>query len=172
MNKHERKINLATAFELTVELPNGETGHYLAANDLEPAIMHRVQTRGSEWRNVWLDALFNVPVAPYLPKGDKQQPPIRTVRVIEVEKVELTPQLSKLMRTRSQFLPVDMWSKQSVADSFNFMHHDHSYWSQRQIEADIDFWKNKNRHPVINFITWLRIKQQRRRVRIAKHLSK
>lgn len=155
-----RKINLATAFELTVELPNGETGHYLAANDLEPAIMHRVKTRGDAWKNVWMDALFNVPVAPYLKKGSPHCPPIRTGRVLEVNQVELTPKLKKLMRTRSQFLPVDMWAHQSVAQSYNFMHHDHPYWSQKQIKADIDFWKNQEKHPAIDFVTWLRTKIQ------------
>lgn len=160
---------MTTAFELTVEFPNGESKHYLAANDLEPAIMHRVKTRGNNWRQVWLDALFNVPVAPYLPQGaPRRRPPIRTVKVLEVNQVELTPERKKLMRTRSQFLPVAMWGKQSEDKSFNFMHHDHPYWSQKQIQADIDFWCTGHHHPAIDFVTWIRTKLQWHRLRVAK----
>lgn len=159
---------MATVFELTVEFPNGETAKYLAANDLEPAIEHRVKTRGDNWREVWLDALFNVPVAPYLPKGaPRRRPPIRTVKVLEVEQVELTPARQKLMRTRSQFLPAAMWEEQSTDKTFNFMHHDHPYWSQKQIKADIDFWRNGHHHPAINFVTWLRARLQWHRLRVA-----
>lgn len=159
---------MSTAFELTVELPNGQKAHYLAANDLEPAIMHRVKTRGNSWQEVWINALFNVPVAPYLPKGaPRRRPPIRTVKVLNVKEIELTPETEKLMRTRSQFLPVAIWKQQSVDQSFNFLRHDHPFWSQKQIRADIDFWKDDHHHPVINFVTWLRTKLQWHRLHVA-----
>lgn len=159
-------------FKLTIELPNGKTASYLAANDLEPAIMHRVKTRGKEWREVWLDALFNVPVAPYLPKGaPRRRPPIRTVKVLAVNEAQLTSETTALMRTRSQFLPESIWKNQSVDQSFNFMRHDHPYWSQKQIKADIDFWKDHRHHPAINFVTWLRTKLQWHRFRVAKNHS-
>ena len=161
------------AFELTIEFPNGKTARYLATNDLEPAILHRLKTRGNKWRNVWLDALFNVPVAPYLPKGAaRRRPPIRTGKVLTVNKVPLTPERAKLPRTRSQFLPAEMWTKQSVDQSYNFMRHDHPYWSQKQIRADIDFWRHDHQHPFIDTVTvirkkvqWHRLKKPERRAR-------
>lgn len=77
---------MATAFLVHTRLSWGKTCDYLIANDVEPGLMHRYETR-EDWQGVILDALINVPLAPYLPSG-QPIPPIGTAKVIGVEAVD------------------------------------------------------------------------------------
>lgn len=51
---------MATAFLVHTQLNWGKTCDYLIANDVEPGLMHRYETR-EDWQEVILDALINVP---------------------------------------------------------------------------------------------------------------
>ncbi len=53
---------MATAFLVHTQLSWGKTCDYLIANDVEPGLMHRYETR-EDWQEVILDALINVPLA-------------------------------------------------------------------------------------------------------------
>ena len=66
------------AFLLHVQLSWGIERDYLLANDVEPGLLHRYQTR-KNWQEVIVDALINVPVAPYLPEG-YPLPPMATAK--------------------------------------------------------------------------------------------
>lgn len=150
---------MVAAFKLHVEFSWGEKRDYLLANDVEPGLEHRYQTR-ENWQEVMRDALINVPVGPYI-KDNRVIPPIATAKVIDVMACEsVDPQLQ---RTRSQFIMVAVWKKQSNEQDYNFMHHDYPYWSQRQIKADVDCWNNGNKHPFINLITKWRVYLQKHR---------
>ncbi|MRN06607.1 hypothetical protein EAI26_04250 [Lactobacillus sp. 0.1XD8-4] len=153
---------MSTAFLVHVQLSWGEERDYLIANDVEAGLMHRYETR-ADWQEVVIDALINVPLAPYLP-SKTVIPPIATAKIISVEAVNLAKVDEKIQRTRSQFIMAAVWKKQSATVNYNFLHHDYSKWSQRQIEADVDYWCNKNHHPLINLITRWRCAQQRRRL--------
>lgn len=147
-----------TAFKLIVKLSWGPTREYLIANDVEPGLQHRYETR-PHWESVIVDALINVPVAPYLP-SNKHVPPIATGKVIAVA-VAKESELN-LPRTRSQFIMADIWQKHDTAGNYNFLHHDYGKWTQRQIWADVDYWCTGTHHPVITWLTRLRIKYQQR----------
>ncbi|CDN26091.1 hypothetical protein ACLOA0_06425 [Limosilactobacillus fermentum] len=47
----------------------------------------------------------------------------------------------------------EMWQKQDVSVDATFLHHDHPQLSQYQIRADVDYWLNHRRHPLITLIT-------------------
>lgn len=153
---------MSTAFLIHAQLSWGAQRNYLLANDVEPGLLHRYQTR-ENWQEVIIDALINVPVAPYLP-SDKVMPPIATAKVVGVEAVDLADVNEEVQRTRSQFIMAAVWKKQSAATNYNFLHHDYVQWSQRQIQADVDFWCNGHRHPLTNLITLWHASQQRRRL--------
>ena len=103
---------MATAFLVHTRLSWGKTCDYLIANDVEPGLMHRYETR-EDWQEVILDALINVPLAPYLPSG-QPIPPIGTAKVIGVEAVDPAQVKKTVQRTRSQFIMATIWKKQSV----------------------------------------------------------
>lgn len=150
---------MVKAFKLHIKLSWGEERDYLLANDVEPGLEHRYQTR-ENWQEVMRDALINVPVGPYI-KDNRVIPPIATAKVIDVfacEKVD-----PHLQRTRSQFIMAAVWQKQTDEQDYNFMHHDYSRWSQRQIKADVDYWNNGTKHPWINLMTKWRIWLQEHR---------
>ena len=146
-----------TAFKVKVKLSWGPTKEYLIANDVEPGLQHRYETR-KNWQEVMDNALINVPVAPYLP-SNKHMPPIATGKVIMVT-VAKEDEL-KLLRTRSQFIMADIWQKHSTAVNYNFLHHDYDKWTQRQIYADVDYWCTGSHHPIITWLTRQRIDYQR-----------
>lgn len=52
---------MVAAFKLHVVLSWGEERNYLLANDVEPGLEHRYQTR-ENWQEVMKGALINVPV--------------------------------------------------------------------------------------------------------------
>lgn len=147
------------AFKLHVILSWGEERDYLLANDVEPGLEHRYQTR-ENWQEVMRDALINVPVGPYL-KSKCVIPPIATAKVLDVtacDQIDPT-----LQRTRSQFIMAAIWQKQTFEQDYNFMHHDYPSWSQKQIWADVDYWNTGQSHPVINLITKWRVMLQKHR---------
>lgn len=150
---------MSMAFLLHVQLSWGIERDYLLANDVEPGLLHRYQTR-KNWQEVIVDALINVPVAPYLPEG-YPLPPMATAKVIRVEAVELADVGPDVQRTRSQFIMAIVWQKQTAATNYNFLHHDYGKWTQRQIWGDVDFWCNHQRHPWITLITKWRCYWQR-----------
>ncbi|KRL26577.1 hypothetical protein FD27_GL001256 [Limosilactobacillus frumenti DSM 13145] len=145
-----------TAFKVKVQLSWGPTKEYLIANDVEPGLQHRYETR-KHWQNVMDNALINVPVAPYLP-SNKHVPPIATGRVIKV--TVASEEEMQLLRTRSQFIMADIWQKHDTAGNYNFLHHDYEKWTQRQIYADVDYWCTGAHHPIITWVTRQRIKYQ------------
>lgn len=153
---------MSTAFLVRVRLSWGTERHYLLANDVEPGLMHRYQTR-ENWQEVVMDALINVPLAPYLPSKNVI-PPIGTAKIIGVEAVDLADVEGKVQRTRSQFIMAAIWKKQSALANYNFLHHDYSKWTQRQIWADVDYWCNSKHHFWINLITKWRCYRQRQRL--------
>ena len=103
---------MATAFLIHTRLSWGKTCDYLIANDVEPGLMHRYETR-EDWQEVILDALINVPLAPYLPSG-QPIPPIGTAKVVGVEAVDPSQVKENVQRTRSQFIMATIWKKQSA----------------------------------------------------------
>lgn len=145
-----------TAFKVKVQLSWGPTKEYLIANDVEPGLQHRYETR-KNWQDVMENALINVPVAPYLP-SNKHVPPIATGKVVTV--TVANEDEMKLLRTRSQFIMADIWQKHDTAGNYNFLHHDYSKWTQRQIYADVDYWCTGTHHPVITWLTRQRVKYQ------------
>lgn len=147
-----------TAFKVTVQLSWGPQREYLIANDVEPGLQHRYETR-KNWQEVMDNALINVPVAPYLP-SKRPVPPISTGKVVAVA-VASQDEL-KLQRTRSQFIMKDIWQKHDTAGNYNFLHHDYDKWTQRQIWADVDYWCTGTHHPFITWVTRQRIKHQQR----------
>ena len=153
---------MATAFLVHTRLSWGKTCDYLIANYVEPGLMHRYETR-EDWQEVILDALINVPLAPYLPSG-QPIPPIGTVKVIGVEAVDPAQVKKTVQRTRSQFIMATIWKKQSVLKNYNFLHHDYDKWTQKQIWADVDYWCDSKHHPFINLITKWRCTRQRQRL--------
>lgn len=153
---------MSTTFLLHVQLSWGEERDYLIANDVEPGLQHRYETR-ENWQEVIINALINVPVAPYLP-SNAIIPPISTAKVLGVEAVESADIDPEIQRTRSQFIMAVVWQKQTVETNYNFLHHDYDEATQRQIKADVDHWCNGNHHPLINLTTKWRIAQQRRRL--------
>lgn len=154
---------MATTFLLHVRLSWGEERDYLIANDVEPGLMHRFQTRDN-WQEVIVDALINVPVAPYLP-SNRVIPPIATAKVLGVSAVDSADVAADVQRTRSQFIMAVVWKKQTAAVNYNFLHHDYDQWTQRQIKADVDYWCNQKQHPFITFVTKIRCAKQRQRLR-------
>ena len=150
---------MVAAFKLHVVLSWGEERNYLLANDVEPGLEHRYQTR-ENWQEVMKGALINVPVGSYI-KDNRVIPPIATAKVLGVTAVDQVD--PKLQRTRSQFIMAAIWESQSEVQDYNFMHHDYSRWSQRQIKADVDYWNNGTRHPWINMVTQWRIWLQKHR---------
>ncbi|MBB1123952.1 hypothetical protein [Limosilactobacillus albertensis] len=153
---------MSTAFLVRVQLSSGVEHHYLLANDVEPGLMHRYQTR-EDWQEVIIDALINVPLAPYLP-SKKITPPIGTAKVMGVEAVDLANVDNKVQRTRSQFIMAAIWKKQSALANYNFLHHDYDKWTQRQIQADVDYWCNSKHHLFVNLVTKWRCYRQRQRL--------
>lgn len=152
---------MSTAFLVHVQFSWGEKRAYLLANDVEPGLMHRYMSRDN-WQEVIIDALINVPVAPYLP-SKSVMPPICTAKVCEVKALELEKVDPTIQRTRSQFIMAAIWQKQPAASNYNFLHHDYSWWTQRQIKADVEYWCNHHRHPLINLVTrWRCLRQQYR----------
>ncbi|MBB1079964.1 hypothetical protein H5S09_08850 [Limosilactobacillus sp. STM2_1] len=149
-------------FLIHSQLSWGEKQDYFLANDVEPGLMHRYQTR-EDWQEVIIDALINVPVAPYLP-SNSVIPPISTAKVIGVEAVDIQQANQNILRTRSQFIMAAVWKKQSSQANYNFLHHDYSKWTQRQIKADVDYWCNGHTHPFITLVTKLRRARQRYRL--------
>jgi hypothetical protein len=147
------------AFKLHVKLSWGEEREYLLANDVEPGLEHRYQTR-ENWQEVMQGALINVPVGPYI-KDNRAIPPMATAKVLDVVACKKTD--PQLQRTRSQFIMAAVWQKQSDEQDYNYMHHDYPKWSQRQIKADVDYWNNGTSHPFITLITKWRIWLQRHR---------
>ncbi|WP_076461030.1 DUF7679 family protein [Limosilactobacillus caccae] len=152
---------MATTFLLHVQLSWGEERDYLIANDVEPGLMHRYQTRDN-WQEVIIDALINVPVAPYLP-SKAVNPPIATAKVMSVKAIDLADAQPDVQRTRSQFIMAVVWQKQTSAANYNFLHHDYDKWTQRQIKADVDYWCEHKRHPLTTLVTKWRCAEQRRR---------
>ena len=154
---------MATAFLVHTRLSWGKTCDYLIANDVEPGLMHRYETR-EDWQEVILDALINVPLAPYLPSG-QPIPPIGTAIVVGVEAVDPSQVKENVQRTRSQFIMATIWKKQSALKNYNFLHHDYDKWTQKQIWADVDYWCDAKKHPVIDLITKWRCARQYQRLR-------
>lgn len=154
---------MSTTFLLHVQLSWGEKRDYLIADDVEPGLQHRYETR-ENWQEVIINALINVPVAPYLP-SNTVVPPISTAKVLGVEAVELADVNKDVQRTRSQFIMAVVWQKQSAAANYNFLHHDYDQWTQRQIKADVDHWCNGNNHLFVSQITKWRCLVQRWRLR-------
>lgn len=154
---------MATAFLVHTRLSWGKTCDYLIANDVEPGLMHRYETR-EDWQEVILDALINVPLAPYLPSG-QPIPPIGTAKVVGVEAVDPSQVKENVQRTRSQFIMATIWKKQSALKNYNFLHHDYDKWTQKQIWADVDYWCDSKKHPVIDLITKWRCARQHQRLR-------
>ena len=70
-----------------------------------------------------------------------------------------------VQRTRSQFIMATIWKKQSALKNYNFLHHDYDKWTQKQIWADIDYWCNSKKHPIIDLITKWRCTRQHQRLR-------
>ena len=155
---------MATVFVAHVKLSWGQEADYLIANDVEPGLASRRDRGDNDWNAVMLNALINVPVAPYL-KDNRVTPPIATGLVTSLTAVEAGPATAKLLRTRSQFIMAEMWQKQDVSVDATFLHHDHPQLSQYQIRADVDYWLNHRRHPVITLITKWRIRLQLARVK-------
>ncbi len=153
---------MSTAFLVRIQLSSGAERHYLLANDVEPGLMHRYQTR-EDWQEVIIDALINVPLAPYLP-SKKITPPIGTAKVMGVKAVDLANVDNKVQRTRSQFIMAAIWKKQSALANYNFLHHDYDKWTQRQIQADVDYWCNSKHHLFVNLVTKWRCYRQRQRL--------
>ncbi|MEY8442498.1 hypothetical protein AALA17_07680 [Lactobacillaceae bacterium 24-114] len=143
---------MVLGFRVKVKLSGGKIRDYLLANDVEPGLRHRYETRDN-WQDVLEGALINVPVAAYLGNG-RHMPPIATGKVISV--MPCLDELPRIQRTRSQFIMPEIWKQQTAEQNYNFMRHDYSYWTQKQIKADIDYWKNGQRHYGIEFITHLR----------------
>lgn len=150
---------MAEVFVVQVELSWGEGRHYLLANDVEPGLAHRYQTRDN-WQEVMLNALINVPVGPYLP-DNSVQPPIATAKVTAVSAVAADSEKAVgLQRTRSQFIMAAIWQKQASTVNYNYLRHDYNEQSQQQIKADVDFWQNGHQHPAVVAQTKARIAEQ------------
>lgn len=148
-------------FKVHVQLSWGIEKDYLVANDVEPGLQHRLETR-EHWQAVMENALINVPVGPYLP-SNSVTPPIATAKVLSVAVAK--PRELELPRTRSQFIMAEIWQQHDSATNFNFLHHDYSRWSRLQIKADVNYWCTQRRHPLITYLTKLRIVKQRQRLR-------
>lgn len=99
---------MATVFVAHVKLSWGQEADYLIANDVEPGLASRRDRGDNDWNAVMLNALINVPVAPYL-KDNRVTPPIATGLVTSLTAVEAGPATAKLLRTRSQFIMAEMW---------------------------------------------------------------
>ncbi len=130
---------MATAFLIHTRLSWGKTYDYLIANDVEPGLMHRYETR-EDW-------------------------PIGTAKVVGVEAVDPSQVKENVQRTRSQFIMATIWKKQSALKNYNFLHHDYDKWTQKQIWADVDYWCDSKKHPIINLITKWRCTRQHQRLR-------
>lgn len=148
-------------FKVHVQLSWGPKRDYLVANDVEPGLQHRLETR-VHWQEVMENALINVPVGPYLP-SKSVVPPISTAKVLSVT-VATSADL-QLQRTRSQFIMAAIWQKHDTEANYNFLHHDYQRWTQKQIWADVDYWCRKKHHPFITWITKQRIARQEQRWR-------
>ena len=70
-----------------------------------------------------------------------------------------------MQRTRSQFIMEKKKKKQSALKNYNFLHHDYDKWTQKQIWADVDYWCDAKKHPVIDLITKWRCARQYQRLR-------
>lgn len=153
---------MATVFEVRVKLSWGKEGHYLVANDVEPGLAHRLATR-KNWQEVMINALINVPVAPYLP--DKSVlPPMATGKVVAVEAVDdQDERIAGLQRTRSQFIMAAIWQKQSETADYNYLRHDYVPETQQQIKADVAYWKRGVATPAVVKQTQERIAEQQQR---------
>lgn len=153
---------MATVFVVQVKLSWGVEKQYLVANDVEPGLAHRYETR-KNWQEVMIDALINVPVAPYLP-DNAVQPPMATAQVSGVEAYAADdPVVQGLQRTRSQFIMAAIWKKQTSEVNYNFLRHDYDEQSQAQIKADVDFWQNGRQHPAVTSRTKQLIAEQEKR---------
>lgn len=160
---------MATVFVVQVKLSWGVEKEYLVANDVEPGLDHRYKTR-ENWQEVMVDALINVPVAPYLP-DNSIQPPIATAKVSTVKAVDDSDEVVRgMQRTRSQFIMAAIWQKQTTAVNYNFLRHDYDQQSQAQIKADVDFWQNGHQHPEVVAQTKQAIQKQEER--LAKQIEK
>lgn len=154
---------MATVFVVQVELSWGVSKQYLIANDVEPGLAHRYETR-ENWQEVMIDALINVPVAPYLP-DNSVQPPIATAKVSGVKAYAADDDaVQGMQRTRSQFIMAAIWKKQTSEVNYNFLRHDYDAQSQAQIKADVDFWQNGCRHPEVTAKTKQLIAEQEQRL--------
>lgn len=89
---------MATVFVAHVKLSWGQEADYLIANDVEPGLASRRDRGDNDWNAVMLNALINVPVAPYL-KDNRVTPPIATGLVTSLTAVEAGPATAKLLRT-------------------------------------------------------------------------
>lgn len=153
---------MATVFVVHVKLSWGADKEYLVANDVEPGLDHRYKTR-ENWQEVMIDALINVPVAPYLP-DNAVQPPMATAKVSGVEAFDADDEaVQGMQRTRSQFIMAAIWQKQTPEVNFNFLRHDYDEQSQAQIKADVDFWQNGRQHPEVTAVTKQKIAKQEQR---------
>ncbi|MGN1279439.1 MAG: hypothetical protein ACI4T4_02010 [Limosilactobacillus sp.] len=159
---------MAHVFIVHVMLSWGEQRDYLVANDVEPGLEHRLATR-ENWQEVMRGALINVPVAPYLPSGDPL-PPMATAKVSDVEARPAEDMPQGLQRTRSQFIMKDIWQHQSSVANYNFLHHDYDAASQKQIQADIEYWCNGTATTAISAETQARILRQKEKLK--KELAK
>lgn len=155
---------MSTVFIAHVKLSWGKAADYLIANDVEPGLAERWDQGDQNWNAVMVRALINVPVAPYL-KSNRVTPPIATGIITSLTAVEAGSATDQLLRTRSQFIMAEIWQRQDVTVNTTFLHHDHPKWSQRQIHADVDYWVNHRRHPLITLITKWRIQLQLARIR-------
>ncbi len=159
---------MAHVFKVHVMLSWGEQRDYLVANDVEPGLEHRLATR-ENWQEVMREALINVPVAPYLPSGTPL-PPMATAKVVDVEALPADETPRDLQRTRSQFIMKDIWQHQSSTANYNFLHHDYDAASQKQIQADINYWCNGTATTAISAETKARILTQEKKLK--KELAK
>ena len=158
---------MATVFEVHVKLSWGPEKDYLVANDVEPGLAHCLATR-ENWQEVMIDALINVPVAPYLP-DNAVLPPMATAKVISVRAVDdSNPAVRDLQRTRSQFIMAAVWQKQDEDADYNYLRHDYVPDTQEQIKADVAYWKNGTQTPAVVAKTKARIAKQEQRYAAAK----
>jgi hypothetical protein len=115
-----------------------------------------------------VDALINVPVAPYLP-DNTVLPPMATAKVISVRAVDDTdPAVVDLQRTRSQFIMAAVWQKQDENADYNYLRHDYVPETQEQIKADVAYWKNGTQTPAVVAKTKARIAKQEQEYAAAK----
>lgn len=159
---------MAHVFKVHVALSWGEERDYLVANDVEPGLEHRLATR-KNWQEVMVDALINVPVAPYLPSGEPL-PPIATAKVMSVQAIDVESLTEKLPRTRSQFIMAEIWRSQSSEANYNYLRHDYDMASQEQIKADVDYWCDGVDTAAVSARTQERIAKQKQKLK--KELAK